>query len=649
MFWNRRCRELFGWTKEEVNLHENVMSVLYPDPAELEAAMRAIVDEPDGTFREWAPVTREGQRLTVMWANHRLPDGTVLSLGYDITQRTRSEEALRYRLEMETLVAEVSNRFVGLPKTRIDEGIDQALELIGEFTGIDRGYLFQLSDAGTHLSNTHEWCAPGIPPEMGHLQDIPASHIPWWMDRIRKKETIHIPHVEERPRGPEERLLLRQNIRSILLVPMASGGDPIGFMGFDAVRAPKSWDAEDMRLLGTVGQIIAQKLEKLRAEEALLRSERKFRSLFKKAQIGLFQTRLSDGLFLEGNPRLVEMFGFPSREEMIGKVSVVDLYVAPEARARILAELKREGRVRNIEAHFRHQDGTTRWIRYSGTLNPEEGSLHGVAAEITESKRTEKEKARLGESYRQAQKVEAIGRLAGGVAHDMNNLLTPILGYGEMLAQGMDPDDPRSQFVNQILLAGNSARNLVRRLPAFGRKQPLEYRPVDINGTITRLERLIRRTLREDIEFRVEATDDRPPIQADLGQIEQVLMNLVVNAQDARPTGGELVLRTSLARLEGDLYGEGDLNADELGARPGEYVLLSVTDTGSGMEEEVREHIFEPFFSTKGGRGTGLGLPTVFGIIRQHGGTIWVDTEPGKGTTFSCRDTPMRWWPTAAS
>ena len=251
-----------------------------------------------------------------------------------------------------------------------------------------------------------------------------------------------------------------------------------------------------------------------------------------------------------------------------------------------------------------------------------------VRRDITEQLRVDGEKFHLEEQYRQAQKVESIGRLAGGVAHDLNNMLAPILGYGEMLLDDFGANDYRRNHVEQIVQAGLRARDLVHQLLAFSRKQPLEYKPVDINQAIIRFERLMRRTIREDIEIKHILTPGALVIMADIGQVEQVIMNLAVNASDAMPEGGCLIIETALTDLD-DNYAL--IHQD---VKPGQYVMLSVSDTGCGMDDHTREHLFEPFFSTKGEQGTGLGLSTVYGIVKQHDGNIWVYSEPGAGTSI---------------
>ena len=310
----------------------------------------------------------------------------------------------------------------------------------------------------------------------------------------------------------------------------------------------------------------------------------------------------------------------PGADEHLG-------WYLPEYRAMIEKKMKDLVETREpmrFEAMLKTKKGTLKWCQAIGEAVEEDGKvvkLRGTYQDITE-------KTKLEQQYRQAQKVESIGRLAGGVAHDLNNLLSPILGYSELLKDDLEPGGKHRGFVNQILEAGFRARDLVRQLLAFGRKQTLEYKPVDMNKVVTGFENLLRRTIREDIETRIIPSPHIPVVMADPGQIEQVIMNLVVNAADAMPDGGLLTIETAQADLDEEYA------ARHPGVKPDAYVMLAVSDTGCGMNDEIREHLFEPFFSTKGDQGTGLGLATVYGIIKQHGGNIWIYSEPGRGTTF---------------
>jgi signal transduction histidine kinase len=255
-------------------------------------------------------------------------------------------------------------------------------------------------------------------------------------------------------------------------------------------------------------------------------------------------------------------------------------------------------------------------------------SRNTLLQEIDEHKKTEAEKENLERQMHQAQKLESIGRIAGGVAHDLNNMLSPIIGYAELLMEELEDDPQQQDRLQQIEQAGHRARDLVGHLLAFSRKQTLAYTCLNLNQTLDRFEKLLRRTIREDIAIAIAPAPDIQTIKGDVGQIEQVIMNLCVNAQDAMPDGGKLTIETAMADLDGRYV------ADHPSAQEGRYIMLAVSDTGVGMDADTKSQIFEPFFSTKGEQGTGLGLATVYGIVKQHGGNIWVYSEPGGGTTF---------------
>ena len=243
--------------------------------------------------------------------------------------------------------------------------------------------------------------------------------------------------------------------------------------------------------------------------------------------------------------------------------------------------------------------------------------------------RNESQKQQLEDQLRQAQKMEALGRLAGGVAHDFNNLLTIIKGHSDLMLERMNPTDPLSKSGEQIRKAADRAASLTRQMLAFSRRQALQFTVVDLNFVVTDMSKLLKRLIREDIDVVIRAGELLGRVKADIGQIEQVILNLVVNACDAMPNGGRLLVETENL-IVGDRYEGG------AAIEPGQYVVLSVTDTGHGMDEKTKARIFEPFFTTKEeGKGTGLGLATVYGVVKQSGGFIWVDTAPGKGAKFS--------------
>jgi len=341
----------------------------------------------------------------------------------------------------------------------------------------------------------------------------------------------------------------------------------------------------------------------------------------------------SRGMVTMINRKGCEILGY-SESDIVGKSWFENFLPRKESGAvRDFFETLLEGGIdeahENLVLTSRGEERLIAW--HNTTLYGSEGKVSGLLSsgeDITDTRRAELEKAELEEQYHHSQKVESLGRLAGGVAHDLNNLLTPILGYSEVLLADIEATDKKYKAVNEIMRAGFKARDLVKQLLAFGRKQTLEYQLVDLNKTVYGFEPLLRRTIREDIEIKIIPTYERCTTMADIGQVEQVLMNLAVNAQDAMSEGGTLTIETSVVEVDEKF------SAIHLDAEPGEYVLLKVSDTGSGMDEKILDKIFEPFFTTKGEVGTGLGLATVYGIVKQHGGNIQVDSKLGQGTVF---------------
>jgi PAS domain S-box-containing protein len=284
------------------------------------------------------------------------------------------------------------------------------------------------------------------------------------------------------------------------------------------------------------------------------------------------------------------------------------------------------------ELELRTRTGRTIWVEVNEAPVVRDGRVEGIVGaltDVTQRKMAERERGQIEEQLRQAQKLEAVGRLAGGVAHDFNNLLSVINGYGEILLGSLSVQDPRRGKVEQILEAGRRATGLTGQLLAFSRKQDASPRVVDLNALVTETQKMLHRLIGEDVDLEIAPAPDLSRVRIDPSHLDQVVLNLAVNARDAMPTGGRLRIETANVDLDEDFA---RLHPP---TRPGRYVLLSVADTGCGMGPETLAHIFEPFFTTKEpGKGTGLGLATVYGIVKQAGGYIWAESRPGEGTTF---------------
>ncbi len=376
-------------------------------------------------------------------------------------------------------------------------------------------------------------------------------------------------------------------------------------------------------------------LVRLREVEAALRAERNLLRTLIDNMPDLIYVKDAQGRFLAANVAAAGAVGADAPGQLLGKTAF-DFYpheLASRTHAAEQMVVLSGHPIIDQEEQEVDQAGEPRWTLHSRVpLRDEQGRVMGIVGighDITERKQAEGEQEKLQAQFLQAQKMEAIGRLTAGIAHDFNNLLTAINGFAELVQMQMPPQDPLQKHVTRILGAGKSAADLVRQLMAFSRKQLMEMSVVDLNAALSEMPSMLQRMIGEDIVLETHLADDLWPVKVDPAQLRQVVVNLAVNARDAMPGGGRLTLATANAALD-----EGYAAAHP-GVRPGDYVMLAISDTGCGMSLEVQAHLFEPFFTTKErGKGTGLGLATAYGIVKQTGGAIHVYSELGVGTTF---------------
>ena len=405
-------------------------------------------------------------------------------------------------------------------------------------------------------------------------------------------------------------------------VPLKTPEETIGVLVLQHYEDPKAYTPEDVEFLVSVGNEIAIVIERKRKEEEILFQKTRFQSLFDNSPVGVVMLDAQDRI-IRINQAFELIFGY-SIEEIQGRI-INDLVVPPNLRpeADHLSANTQTGMPVETETTRIRKDGSPIHVHVFGVPFMSQGRQSGIFAmyvDVSKSKNLE-------DQLRQAQKMEAIGRLAGGIAHDFNNLLTSILGYGQLAMGRLDEKDPLKNHVQEIIKAGERAAGLTNQLLAFSRKQVLEPVILNLNSVVADMDKMLRRLIGEDVELITHLDSQIGSVRADPGQMSQVIMNLAVNSRDAMPQGGKLIIETSSTDLD-EAYVK-----QRPGMTAGPYIMLAVTDTGCGMDPETLSQMFEPFFTTKeAGKGTGLGLSTVYGIVKQSNGHIWAYSELGRGS-----------------
>jgi PAS domain S-box-containing protein len=578
MFANRKMAEIFGYNRPEELLGQSVMEVTHPDDRDrvLRIHGSRLRGEEAPTCYEFKGIRKNGEALYIeVSAIRTFFHGEWGSLAYlrDITERRKAEKELQESRELFQTLVEMSNDAITMVK-----------------------------------GDMHIYVNPKMVEIFGYER----------ADEITGHSVLQMVHPDDRERVVEINRR-RQKGEPVPAKYVFRGIRKDGRLIFLETSAKR---------LEYRGEIVSQVFlrditERVQAEEELKASEEKYRLVVENANEGILV--LQDGLIIFANPRAAQIVRY-SRQDLQSR-PFTD-FVFPEDRDKVFSHYRNRISGESSPQHYTLRlvdfQGGTVWVEANIIVISWEGRPAALvfSTDITEKKQLEMQ-------FLQAQKMEAVGRLAGGVAHDFNNLLTSILGHSDLMMMRLRSGDPLVGDIKEITKAANRATDLTRQLLAFSRKQVMQPRILNLNAIISDMKKMLQRLIGEDIILETLLPPTLGPVLVDPGQIDQVIMNLVVNARDAMPKGGTLTIETSNTLLD-------EIQVRSyIGAKPGAYVLLSVKDSGSGMSEELQSYIFEPFFTTKElGKGTGLGLSTVYGIVKQSNGYIWVDSRPGQGTAF---------------
>ncbi len=482
---------------------------------------------------------------------------------------------------------------------------------------------FALDPADGYLRGS---ASVGVPAEVEawvQAQAYPPDYDDGFMAEVlRSRGPIYLKDCASDPRWRA----LERDTRSAFFVPVRFAERLFGVALL--MSSVEDGFPESRRSLGVqAADYLAAALESARLAAQTREAEARYRSIFENAVEGIYQC-LPGGRILTANPALGRILGYEDPRDLLRETGDFRqrMHIDPERGADFVRQMMEHGVVRGFEYEARCMDGRRVWVSESARVIRDDGGTtvrwEGVVEDVSRRKELESQ-------LQQAQKMEAVGRLAGGVAHDFNNLLTAILGYSGLLLDRMDPDDPSWRDVQEVREAGKRAAALTGQLLAFSRKQVLQPTVVDLNEVVSTIDKLLRRLIGEDIELLTVLGPVPVQVKVDPSQLDQVIINLALNGRDAMPGGGRLAIGVETFDIKDPLEGE------FIDLAPGPYAMMTFIDNGTGMDEEARTHLFEPFYTTKGtGKGTGLGLAVVYGIVKQSGGHIWFDSEPGKGTTM---------------
>jgi two-component system, cell cycle sensor histidine kinase and response regulator CckA len=615
---NKACEKFTGLSEQEQR-GKTDFDFFDTEMAERIIAQDQIVLKSGDAVRieEWV-VSQNGVKLlldTVKAAIHD-KDGQPIGLvgiSRDITNQKKDEQVALARVHLIEYAATHT----------LDELLTETLDNIEDLTGSQIGF-FHLMQEDQRTLTLHAWStrtsrdfckAEGT----GSHYDIGKAGV--WVDCVHQRQPVvhndyaSLPHRKGMP--PGHAAVVRE-----LGVPIFRSGSIVAILGI----GNKGFDYtdEDVQIASRFADLVWDIAERKQIAESLRESDERFTVAFNNAPIIITFSTIDDGAYLDVNQQFLDVSGF-SRDEVIGKTSVELDFISQSDWMLLIEKIKQHGKIHDHELMLRSKSGQKRFCKYWGEIVSVAGvnCLLSIALDITDHRRVEQQ-------LQQSQKMESIGNLAGGVAHDFNNMLCVILGHAELALLGIDSTKPLYNHLAVIRSTAERSADLTRQLLAFASKQTIAPKVLNLNEAVTNMLRMLHRLIGENIDLAWQPATDLWQIKFDLSQIDQIMANLCVNARDAITGTGRIIIETRNSSIDKQFC------ANRTDVLPGEYVQLIVSDNGIGMDEATLDRIFEPFFTTKEvGKGTGLGLATVFGIVRQHKGFISVNSKPGAGTTFT--------------
>ncbi len=534
--------------------------------------------------------------------------------------RNALKHALTFQVNRDRFVSKVLGMFINNSNFELDEFLPKALEEVAQFCSLDKVHVWSFNNENSTMSKNYQWSKPGVKFHFDLGEQVPMDALPWIVSKIKNEEIISFSNLSQVPQTAksDKRIFKLANNLSFLAVPLVSNNYVFGYIGFCSVQKEREWGQRTISLQKTLSKIFIAALEIHSSKQALVRFEDYFSNITENLKEGLIITD-SSGSIERINHSAKRMLNV-NELDCVGKE--IKEIISNEAWAEVLFSLKckKEKKVHTQEAiEFSDSNKNCKWLKFNAASPNKElnfdlkNKIVILITDITNQRKIE-------DQLRHSQSMEALGRVVGGVAHDFNNLLTAVLGYSTLLLDRMPENSTYRSDIIQIKKAGEQASSLVNQLLTFSRKKVLSPTLIDLNSVVVESIKMLERLIPEDIKFEITLGKNIPKVKLDPVLLQQIIMNLVINARDAMPRGGQIIVRTKLSNEAN--------KADQ-------KIILNIEDTGTGIPDDILSNIFEPFFTTKAeGQGTGLGLSTVYGAVKQSGGEIFVDSKIEKGTKF---------------